>query len=102
MIFFIAGFSTTTLHILYSNPIINSRIKSLITMEDDPIQTEQKGSDEELGEPIDEENRFTSSSEEESTDSEAAKEVADGFIVDEEEEEEEEVVVKEKRKKKKK
>ena len=65
-------------------------------MEDERLQNEQV-SDEELGEPIDEENRYTSS-EEESTDSEAAKEIADGFIVDEEDEEE----VKEKRKKKKK
>ncbi|CAG8546364.1 6881_t:CDS:2 [Funneliformis caledonium] len=47
-------------------------------MEEDHIQSGQKGSDEEPGEPIDEENRFTSSSEEESTDSEAAKEIADG------------------------
>ena len=64
-------------------------------MEDERIQIEREVSDEELGEPIDEENRYTSS-EEESTDSEAAKEIAEGFIVDEVEEE-----VREKRKKRK-
>src|SRR5436305_938152 len=49
--------------------------------------------DEEPGDPIDEENQYSSSEAEESTDSEAAKEIADGFIVDENEEEEEDFVV---------
>ena len=61
---------------------------------------EQQVFNDELGDPIDEENQYSSSEAEESTDSEAAKEIADGFIVDENEEEE--VEVKEKRKKKKK